>query len=160
MSLLAQLAGNTSYNPVDALVVSLAAGLLAHQVYKRREPTPYTFLSATACIFLASLATLHQVFGLSLISAAQDASKWLAVYLTALAVSIVTYRVGPWHPLANYPGPLICKITQVYWFIFEYRGDARKKLLQLHQKYGKDLRLGTSQRFQGLGLWERQVQTS
>jgi hypothetical protein len=36
------------------------------------------------------------------------------LFWSTLIISILVYRVSPWHPLAKYPGPLICELTKHY----------------------------------------------
>ncbi|KAK7014543.1 hypothetical protein R3P38DRAFT_2517106, partial [Favolaschia claudopus] len=38
------------------------------------------------------------------------------VFLCSLGLSFVVYRLSPFHPLAQFPGPTIGKITQLWTF--------------------------------------------
>lgn len=38
----------------------------------------------------------------------------LLAFLVGLSVSIVVYRLGPWHPLADYPGPVLAKLSKLW----------------------------------------------
>lgn len=65
------------------------------------------------------------------------------IYWATLATSIVLYRLSPWHPLAKYPGPLVCKITK-FWFAFlSLKGKQHTYYAELHAKYGDIVRVGT-----------------
>jgi hypothetical protein len=58
------------------------------------------------------------------------------VFLTTLAVSIDLYRLSPFHPLAEYPGPAIAKVTRswdLYKALYGYNYLYPK---ELHDKYG------------------------
>lgn len=54
----------------------------------------------------------------------------------------VIYRISPFHPLYNFPGPLACKISK-FWLAFLTRsGKAHEYIHQLHEKYGDVVRTG------------------
>lgn len=42
-----------------------------------------------------------------------------AIFHTTLISSIVLYRLSPFHPLAKYPGPVLAKISKL-WFVSVY----------------------------------------
>ena len=72
---------------------------------------------------------------------------WAAVtvfslFFTSLFTSIALYRVSPWHPLAKYPGPLICKLTQFHLATLSLRGKQHIYYAKLHEKYGDIVRVG------------------
>jgi hypothetical protein len=42
----------------------------------------------------------------------------IGIYVASLVTSVVIYRLSPLHPLANYPGPVLCKISRFWaWYI-------------------------------------------
>lgn len=66
-------------------------------------------------------------------------------YLLILAVSICTYRLSPWHPLGQYPGPSICKVSK-WWGVWEcYAGNHHRSVRELHQKHGSIVRVGPNE---------------
>lgn len=64
------------------------------------------------------------------------------LFWLTLASSILVYRLSPWHPLANYPGPLICKITKFHLAFLSLKGKQHIYYVKLHQKYGDVVRVG------------------
>lgn len=65
-----------------------------------------------------------------------------ATYLGTLSLSIVVYRVSPWHPLAKYPGPLPSKISRIWHTVIACKGKQYIYLANLHEKYGDIVRIG------------------
>ena len=85
-----------------------------------------------------------------------------AIFYTTLISSVVFYRLSPFHPLARYPGPVLAKVSNL-WFV-SIRGTAFKcsrlipylpkahlgwqgrqhvHYMNLHKKYGDAVRVGT-----------------
>ena len=65
-----------------------------------------------------------------------------SLFYAALALSIVLYRISPFHPLAKYPGPLSLKISKL---VAAYRAIGGKQYAQfkrLHDEYGPIVRVG------------------
>lgn len=58
-------------------------------------------------------------------------------------MSIVVYRLSPFHPLAKYPGPIACKISQLWAVLIYSRGKAHHYRKLLHDQYGPIVRIGT-----------------
>ena len=58
----------------------------------------------------------------------------------AWAVSIVVYNVY-WHPLAEYPGPLLWRASSLPWKIALLKGTMHHDLMRFHEVYGDTLRL-------------------
>lgn len=70
----------------------------------------------------------------------------LVVYLLAASA----YR-ALLHPLHDVPGPTLCKITRLPWWIVNYRGDQVSWLRGLHAKYGPVVRYGPNDLSYGTG---------
>ncbi|KAJ7748813.1 cytochrome P450 [Mycena maculata] len=66
---------------------------------------------------------------------------WLALSLVPLAL-IVAYRVSPFHPLAQFPGPLLNKMTQIRLAYIVYTGKRHLEIARLHDEYGIVVRTG------------------
>ncbi len=84
------------------------------------------FVQASAWLYSPLLVTL------SLISA----------YFASLAATTVGYRLSPWHPLAQYPGPTLWKVSSLFLSKISLTGRRHKILDRLHQRYGPILRIG------------------
>lgn len=68
--------------------------------------------------------------------------KVFSLFWSTLVTSILVYRVSPWHPLARYPGPLLCKLTKLRHAFFALDGKQYFYYYDLHQKYGDVVRVG------------------
>ena len=109
-----------------------------HLVFKTWEPmklriVPLLLLFVPGC--LSVLLIPH--YGLLLGPAATLVTFWFA-----LALSIVIYRISPFHPLYRYPGPLPAKITK-WWHVWQvYKGKQHLYIQRMHDTYGDIVRLG------------------
>ncbi|KAF9054569.1 cytochrome P450 [Panaeolus papilionaceus] len=65
--------------------------------------------------------------------------------LQSLPPLSVAYRLSPWHPLARYPGPLLCSITKFYFAFLALTGRQHIYYRRLHQKYGNIIRIGPNE---------------
>ena len=66
-----------------------------------------------------------------------------SLYLAGLYGSLVVYRIF-FNPVKSFPGPFLCKITNLGFSARLKNSDAHKKVLKLHRKYGHFVRLGSS----------------
>ena len=57
---------------------------------------------------------------------------------------VIAYRLSPWHPLAGYPGPLVCKLSKFWMAYITAQGRAPFYIRELHGKYGDVVRIGKS----------------
>ena len=85
------------------------------------------------------------------------------IFYTTLVLSVIFYRLSPFHPLARYPGPLRAKISKL-WFVsiregvhrwprliihqskarLGWQGKQHVHYRNLHKKYGDVVRVGMS----------------
>ncbi|KIK41727.1 hypothetical protein CY34DRAFT_24266 [Suillus luteus UH-Slu-Lm8-n1] len=120
----------------------VAAALLCHYVFKRHEPTnPLSHLGLLVVVpailttlFLPNASTFTRAF----------ACVYLLYYSTIL-LSVITYRLSPWHPLARYPGPILCRVSK-FWLAWVSR-DGKQHIYysRLHQTYGDVVRIGPNE---------------
>ncbi len=111
-----------------------------HQIFKHNESVR---ISRLVMLLLAAPTSVFFMFGdhrfgrnfLGL-------CKSLVQFQLMLISSILFYRLSPWHPLAQYPGPLLCKASKIYWLIATRNGNQHKVLAKLHKKYGDIVRTG------------------
>lgn len=59
----------------------------------------------------------------------------------AYIVGVAVYRFY-FHPLAQYPGPPLAKITDLYFTYHAWKGDRHLEFWRCHEKYGKVVRWG------------------
>jgi hypothetical protein len=64
------------------------------------------------------------------------------VFLGSLGLSIAVYRLSPLHPLAQYPGPAIGKVTKLWSVWKTAHGYKYLYHKELHDRYGPYVRTG------------------
>ena len=69
-------------------------------------------------------------------------------YFGALGVSVVAYRLGPWHPLAGFPGPVAFRTSKLWMATCAAAGRECFVVKGLHEQYGDVVRTWTLE-FQG-----------
>ncbi|KAJ7446658.1 high nitrogen upregulated cytochrome P450 monooxygenase 2 [Mycena galericulata] len=68
-----------------------------------------------------------------------------AVFWISLSISIIVYRLSPFHPLAKFPGPTMGKITKLWGFWVALRGHQHRYHKKLHDIYGPYVRTGPNE---------------
>ncbi|KAJ7231273.1 cytochrome P450 [Mycena haematopus] len=68
-----------------------------------------------------------------------------AVFLGSLSLSIIAYRLSPFHPLAQYPGPAIGKVTKLWGLWKASQGYKYLYHKELHDTYGPYVRTGPNE---------------
>ena len=112
---------------------------LGHVLFNRLEPRGPTRILSLLLGPPAALAfLLRPSFGSPL------AASLVAytVYIGTLVCSVVAYRISPFHPLAGFPGPFICKITRLWACYIAQAGKQRHYYRSLHARYGTHVRTG------------------
>ncbi|RDX50601.1 high nitrogen upregulated cytochrome P450 monooxygenase 2 [Lentinus brumalis] len=121
------------------------SALIAHDSFKRYET--YAIRAHTA--LLLGPPTLALGFlgstGLSSQSVLHTLPLVYAAYLGALTVYTILYRISPFHPLAQYPGPLGCKVSQWWMACKSWSGYEHLYISELHHKYGDVVRIGPNE---------------
>lgn len=88
------------------------------------------------------LLELLAVVSLSIPLTLGNALKNVCIFLLAMSLSTIVYRLSPFHPLFRFPGPPLNKITQfrAMWTV----GSGRQHLdrHEMHRKYGPIVRVG------------------
>lgn len=57
-------------------------------------------------------------------------------------LSVVLYRISPFHPLWRYPGPFWCRTTKFWHATLAATGEQPRYLQHLHDRYGEVVRFG------------------
>lgn len=117
----------------------VVCGLAVHLVYNRYEPR-----SSIAHLSLLLIFPLLATLTLSLSNHLLRLYSYL-VFLATVSLSVVTYRVSPFHPLSRYPGPLIARISKLWMLHIVHSGRRHIYLKQLHDKYGPYVRIGPNE---------------
>ena len=113
---------------------------LSHLLFRRFEPH-----SAISCVILlivvpALLSAPISYAGRSTYTALPLA---FAAYLSGLLFFTFAYRLSPFHPLANYPGPVLAKSSKIWGAYHSAIGDQHRCLKRLHDRYGDVVRIGS-----------------
>ncbi|KAH8115859.1 high nitrogen upregulated cytochrome P450 monooxygenase 2 [Phellopilus nigrolimitatus] len=129
----------------DALITDVACALLVHAIYKRYELDTRHILANS--ILLVSVPAVPALFftGHFPESVFLALSSSFILFYFALATSIVVYRLSPWHPLGQYPGPLLAKISKFWasWVMAKGKNHIYHKAL--HDRYGQYVRVGPNE---------------
>nr|GAT50709.1 predicted protein [Mycena chlorophos] len=119
------------------VAASSAIGFGSHIYFHRSEPhSANVAVPILVCIPPTLLLLLQLPFSLGNLVAA-----YLA-FLSTLSMSIVMYRLSPFHPLAAYPGPMLGKATKLWTLGISATGFHYLYLKKLHDKYGPYVRIG------------------
>ncbi|KAL3485692.1 cytochrome P450 [Aspergillus germanicus] len=87
----------------------------------------------------AALSYIHEVAWTTALS---TASKLIGSYLSGVYGSLLVYRLFL-HPLNEFPGSFNARISYL-WLALQIRNNLHVKLVELHQKYGSFVRIGSS----------------
>ena len=72
----------------------------------------------------------------------RNTARAYAISLLTLTCSTIFYRLSPFHPLYQHPGPLLAKVTKFWGVYHAYTGKQHENLLHLHRKHGSIVRIG------------------
>ena len=112
---------------------------LVHLIFKQTETCRPYWLFVLLLAIPAYLTLLYLPHAGSTILAA---AKVFSLFWLTLVTSILVYRASPWHPLAKYPGPFLCKLTKFRLAYLALDGKQYLYFYELHQKYGNVVRIG------------------
>ncbi|KAJ6529989.1 cytochrome P450 [Mycena vulgaris] len=88
-------------------------------------------------IFAATIFRVQAPFYLS--------ATVFGIHVFSALGSTLCYRLSPWHPLAQFPGPFLWRISSLRLVQISLRGKRYIVLDDLHRKYGPFVRIGPSQ---------------
>ncbi|KAG6907707.1 hypothetical protein DXG01_007725 [Tephrocybe rancida] len=119
------------------------AALLTHLIFKRHETREPIHLGA----LLLGIPTILAVFEAHHYSASvpREVLVTIPTFWAVLSASVIIYRLSPWHPLAKFPGPLMCKVSK-FWLAFQSLGGKQHLYYyNLHEQYGDVVRVGPNE---------------
>lgn len=112
-----------------------------HLIFHYREPK--SPIIPTFVLLIEPAALLLGSSTVSTVSIWTIAAVYLTFFIT-LVLSIIFYRLSPFHPLAEYPGPRLSKITKLYGMWISWTGHQHVVNKALHDKYGPFVRTGNT----------------
>ncbi|KAF9528829.1 cytochrome P450 [Crepidotus variabilis] len=125
-----------------ALLANAVFALILHLWFRTHEPK--TVLHPLSLMTMASLPSAFVIHSRGYIPL--SAFLISAVTLNAtLALSILIYRLSPYHSLARYPGPWQCRVSKLWLASFAWGGKTHEYIHKLHEKYGDIIRVGPNE---------------
>jgi hypothetical protein len=123
-----------------------AAGAAAHLLFfNRGEHHLYAirYLQALILTFGTSVVTLTHYGGRSLTDSLNLSGSIFGCFLGGVYGSLIIYRLF-FNPLNKFPGPYFARLSLFDLVFRSSKFDTNKRFYQLHQKYGKFVRIGPS----------------
>ncbi|KAJ7074048.1 high nitrogen upregulated cytochrome P450 monooxygenase 2 [Mycena amicta] len=124
----------------ELIFSAVLLGLANHVYFNRFEPK-----SANRPFLALVIQPLLLVVLLSTPPTVANALGVSSVFFASLALSIVAYRLSPWHPLAHVPGPIFAKISKWWSVRLLLSGNQHRVLKSLHDRYGDFVRIGPNE---------------
>jgi hypothetical protein len=110
-----------------------------HLYFHRFEPK-----SATLPLLLLAVQPLALLVILGVPISYTSVPVAYLTFIASLCSSIVIYRISPWHPLAEFPGPMVNKISKIWGAWISVDGGQHRVNKRLHDIYGPFVRTGKS----------------
>ncbi|KAJ7681748.1 cytochrome P450 [Mycena rosella] len=119
---------------------AVCLGVANHAILNRFEPrganAPFLFLTIQPMVLLLFFGGAFSPARL----------MWTyVVFLASISLSIVAYRLSPFHPLAQFKGPTIGKVSKLWGLWIAWRGYQYLYHKRLHDKYGPWVRIGPNE---------------
>ncbi|KAJ7638131.1 cytochrome P450 [Mycena rosella] len=124
------------------LLSVICAGLTCHLIFNRLEPRSLLHLVLLLAVppSVLTVLVLPHTSGLS-----SAVPLTFALYISSLGTSVVLYRLSPFHPLAKYPGPMLCKVSKLWFAGVAMKGKQHLYYSELHQRFGDVVRIGPNE---------------
>ncbi|KAI0265058.1 high nitrogen upregulated cytochrome P450 monooxygenase 2 [Gloeopeniophorella convolvens] len=123
-------------------VRSLSASFAAYLYFKRFEP--YKPLTLFSLLILPPLV-LSPPLSSSLTSNFSAFLSSLVAHNALIILYTTAYRLSPWHPLAQYPGPILARLSKFYFAAICAGGKQHLRYRELHERYGNYVRVGPNE---------------
>ncbi|KAF8258328.1 cytochrome P450 [Lactarius quietus] len=130
-------------SPFDVTLITLGTSFVSHLYFRYVEPRRSYFSLLILLIIVPTLLSIpisyHVGYPLASIPLA------FASYVAFLVFFTVSYRLSPFHPLANYPGPVIAKTSNWWGAYIGTKGNLHLYYKSLHDRYGDVVRVGPNE---------------
>ncbi|KAJ8507214.1 hypothetical protein ONZ45_g10397 [Pleurotus djamor] len=121
----------------------IVGGFCCYLFFKRFEPThPLIHLFA---FVIVPLAWSILIVGGPSQRLSVTTLRIIGCYLGAVTLSVLSYRLSPFHPLAKYPGPVLYKATRWWPALVGLSGKQHLRYEELHKRYGNVVRVGPNE---------------
>lgn len=123
---------------------ALSAGIATHLLwYKQYEFHTYPLRNVQALLMAVTTIVVArtQYHETSIRTATTSTLSLMVVFLAGIFSSLLIYRLF-FNPLNAVPGPFFARISKFDSVIRNVKRDGHHQLLQLHQKYGRFVRIG------------------
>lgn len=114
------------------------SGKAVHQWIRTHEATSIL----TIAFVLLTVPALSAAILIQHPSSLYDISFAFVTFFSSLSASILLYRLSPFHPLGNIPGPTLCKLSKLWLLWVGCHGKIHVYIHELHSKYGPIIRIG------------------
>ncbi|KAF9256882.1 cytochrome P450 [Marasmius fiardii PR-910] len=135
---------SSTYTRITLSATGLA--LANHLVFNHQEPNKKTFYRTVA--LLISEPLLLYAFNYPFLSCPGHLRLIVWSYITffsVLSASIVLYRLSPFHPLADVPGPALAKVSKLYGIWIWLKGERHIRYKEMHEEYGPIVRIAPNE---------------
>ncbi|PIL29990.1 cytochrome P450 [Ganoderma sinense ZZ0214-1] len=123
----------------------LFTALVAHQILRRFETHLLSFNIPVLLVppaLLTAFSVHYDTLSNWITSTLAAYPRTLALYLAFLGTVIVGYRISPFHPLAQHPGPFLCKVSAFWMAYLSLEGEQHRYIRSLHERHGDVVRIG------------------
>jgi hypothetical protein len=122
-------------------LVAGATGIATHLLFFNRGEHHMYATRYLILAFSTSVAALTHYAGQSVKESSNQSSSVLGYFLRGLYGSLIIYRLF-FNPLNKFPGPYLNRLSTFNLVLRLSNFDANKHFYELHQKYGKFVRIG------------------
>ncbi|KAI1789656.1 high nitrogen upregulated cytochrome P450 monooxygenase 2 [Ganoderma leucocontextum] len=126
----------------DALAVSIGVGVAVYLIFKRFEPVlvhqHFWLLVVPPSLVAALVLSPHHALP-------RAAALAFGLHYATILGATLAYRAGPWHPLAQYPGPFAYRLSKLALASVTSDGKQFEHLKRMHDTYGDIVRVGPNE---------------
>ncbi|KAJ6619903.1 cytochrome P450 [Mycena sp. CBHHK59/15] len=123
-------------------IAFMTSGLLSLVLRNKIPPVKGTTALVFAFFSYIGVALAHFLLFLDWKSALKRSSYAIFIHYVASGIFSVIWHLSPWHPLAGYPGPIMCRVTDLTLAYIVCTGKRHEIVNDYHRRYGKFVRTG------------------
>ncbi|KAI0059097.1 cytochrome P450 [Artomyces pyxidatus] len=123
---------------MSAILFLVGLGISTHGTLRRFEPKSSTTVFLLALVPILAFPAIRHHF----MTTSTSLLICYSVHLSVVCLSILMYRLSPYHPLAKFPGPAVCRLTPLWNVWLARNGQQQTAYKALHDRYGPVVRVG------------------